>query len=195
MFYHPKEGHGLPHNPFNAIVAPRPIAWVSSRSEDGIDNLAPYSFFNAIAYEPPQIMFSSSSRKDSLNNIETTGVFAVNLVGRPMVDVMNISSGPVAADIDEFDLAGVRKADCATIACPRVLDAPATLECKLSQVVRLAGSDNHMVIGEVIGVHMRDDCIKDGRFDVTAAQLVSRLGYRDYAQVTDVFELSRPKNR
>lgn len=192
MFYRPEDGHGLPHNPFNAIVAPRPIAWVSSRSPDGVDNLAPYSFFNAVAYVPPQVMFSSSGTKDSLSNIKDTGVFAINLVGRALADVMNKSSKHVPADVDEFSYAGITKAECDTINCPRVLDTPATLECKVTQIVQLAGEDNHMVIGEVTGVHMRDDCIVDGRFDVVAAQLMSRLGYRDYMQVNELFELTRP---
>jgi flavin reductase (DIM6/NTAB) family NADH-FMN oxidoreductase RutF len=192
MFYRPENGHDLPHNPFNAIVSPRPIGWISSRSQDGIDNLAPYSFFNAVAYVPPQVMFSSSSRKDSLNNIEATGVFAVNLVGAPMADAMNLSSQAVSADVDEFTHAGLTKADCDTISCARVLGAPATLECKVTQIIRLEGADNHAIFGEVTGVHMRDDCIVDGRFDVITAQLLSRLGYRDYAKVTDLFELARP---
>ncbi|MEM5477464.1 flavin reductase family protein [Pacificibacter sp. AS14] len=192
MFYRPEDGHDLPHNPFNAIVSPRPIGWISSRSKDGIDNLAPYSFFNAVAYVPPQVMFSSSARKDSLNNIETTGVFAVNLVGAPMAQAMNLSSQAVSADVDEFVHAGVTKLECDTIACARVVDAPATLECKVTQIIRLEGPDNHAIFGEVTGVHMRDDCIVDGRFDVVTAQLLSRLGYRDYTQVTDLFELVRP---
>ncbi|SEK18953.1 flavin reductase family protein [Pacificibacter marinus] len=192
MFYRPQDGHTLPHNPFNAIVSPRPIGWISSRSADGTDNLAPYSFFNAVAYVPPQVMFSSAGRKDSLNNIESTGVFAVNLVGAPMADVMNKSSQAVAHDVDEFAHAGISKLECETIACARVADAPATLECKVTQIIRLAGIDNHAVFGEVTGVHMREDCIVDGRFDVVTAQLLSRLGYRDYAQVTKLFELKRP---
>lgn len=192
MFYRPEDGHNLPHNPFNAIVSPRPIGWISSRSKDGIDNLAPYSFFNAVAYVPPQVMFASSGRKDSLNNIEATGVFAINLVGAPLADVMNKSSQALPHEVDEFAHAGIAKADCDTIDCARVRGAPATLECKVTQIIRLEGPDNHAVFGEVTGVHMRDDCIKDGRFDVVAAQLLSRLGYRDYAQVTELFELTRP---
>lgn len=192
MFYRPEDGHGLPHNPFNAIVSPRPIGWISSRSKDGIDNLAPYSFFNAVAYVPPQVMFASSGRKDSLNNIEATGVFAINLVGAPLADVMNKSSQAVPHEVDEFAHAGIAKADCDTIDCARVQGAPATLECKVTQIIRLEGPDNHAIFGEVTGVHMRDDCIKDGRFDVVSAQLLSRLGYRDYAQVTELFELTRP---
>ena len=192
MFYRPEDGHNLPHNPFNAIVSPRPIGWISSRSQEGIDNLAPYSFFNAVAYVPPQVMFASSGRKDSLTNIEATGVFAVNLVGAPMANTMNVSSQAVAHDVDEFVHAGITKTECDTIACARVHDAPATLECKVTQIMRLEGPDNHAVFGEVTGVHMRDDCLVDGRFDVVAAQLLSRLGYRDYAQVTELFELTRP---
>jgi flavin reductase (DIM6/NTAB) family NADH-FMN oxidoreductase RutF len=199
MFYEPKNGHGLPHNPFNAIVSPRPIAWIGTRGQDGRDNLAPYSFFNAVAYEPPQIMFASTSRKDdrgdtkdSVANIRDTGVFAINIVAYDARDAMNQTSGAWARDTDEFALAGIKKADCATIDCPRIADAPATLECKLTQIVKLPGDANFAVFGEVIGVHMRDDCVVDGRFDVTRFQPLARMGYRDYTVVRDVFELTRP---
>jgi flavin reductase (DIM6/NTAB) family NADH-FMN oxidoreductase RutF len=195
MFYRPEDGHGLPHNPFNAIVSPRPIGWISTRSADGIDNLAPYSFFNAVAYVPPQVMFATARRKDSLNNIEATGEFAVNLVGAPMADVMNASSQEHAPEVDEFDNAGIKKIECDTIACARVAGAPATLECKVTQIVALEGGEGHAIFGQVTGVHMREDCIIDGRFNVVAAQLLSRLGYRDYAQVTELFELKRPEQR
>lgn len=192
MFYRPQDGHGLPHNPFNAIVSPRPIGWISSRAPDGTDNLAPYSFFNAVAYVPPQVMFASSNRKDSLNNIEATGTFCVNLVSASHAQSMNASSASLPADVDEFEHAGIAKTECETIACARVADAPASLECKVTQILRLAGKDNHMVIGEVTGVHIRPDCIVDGRFDVVQAQLLSRLGYRDYLQIKELFELTRP---
>lgn len=194
MFYRPEDGHNLPHNPFNAIVSPRPIGWIASRSKDGIDNLAPYSFFNAVAYVPPQVMFSSAGRKDSLNNIEATGEFSVNLVGASMADAMNLSSQPLGPAVDEFTHAGLTKIECDTISCARVSNVPATLECKVTQIIRLEGPDNHAIFGEVTGVHMRDDCIVDGRFNVVTAQLLSRLGYRDYAQVTDLFELKRPQD-
>lgn len=200
MFYRPENGHGLPHNPFNAIVTPRPIGWISTRGANGADNLAPYSFFNAVAYEPPQVMFASTSAKpdrdgtkDSVANIRDTGVFAVNIVAFAMRDVMNQTSGSWDKEVDEFADAGIAKADCDTINCPRVADAPATLECKLTQIVQLPGAANFTVFGEVIGVHLRDDCLVNGMFDVTKFQPLTRLGYRDYAVVKDVFSLSRPK--
>ncbi|MGJ8623956.1 MAG: flavin reductase family protein [Yoonia sp.] len=199
MFYEPKNGHGLPHNPFNAIISPRPIAWVSTRGSDGRDNLAPYSFFNAVAYVPPQVMFASTSAKedrgdtkDSVANIRDTGVFAINVVEYAARDVMNRTSGSWDRDTDEFALAGIDKADCTTIDCPRVANAPATLECKLTQIVQLPGVANFAVFGEVTGVHMRDDCLVDGAFDVTRFQPLARMGYRDYSVVKEVFTLKRP---
>ena len=199
MFYEPKNGHGLPHNPFNAIVTPRPIGWISTRGADGQDNLAPYSFFNAVAYVPPQVMFASTSAKadrdgtkDSVANIRDTGVFAVNVVAFADRDVMNKSSGGYGRDVDEFALAGVEKAECSVIACPRVANSPATLECKLTQIVQLPGEANFAVFGEVVGVHMRDDCLVDGMFDVTRFNPLTRLGYRDYSVVREVFSLARP---
>ena len=192
MFYRPEDGHGLPHNPFNAIVAPRPIAWVSTRSGDGHDNLAPYSFFNAIAYSPPQVMFASTSRKDSLNNIDKTGVFAVNIVEFAAREAMNLTSGGYPPGTDEFTLAGLDRSPCDTIDCPRVSNAPAALECRASRIIRLPGDDNHLILGEVTGIHMRDDCLVDGRFDVTRFQPLARGGYRDYSVVGEVFEMHRP---
>lgn len=199
MFYRPEDGHGLPHNPFNAIVTPRPIGWISSRDADGRDNLAPYSFFNAVAYVPPQVMFASTSSKpdrgdtkDSVANIRDTGVFCVNIVSYALRDVMNKSSGGYGADVDEFALAGIEKTECETIACARVAAAPASLECKLTQIVQLPGAANFVVFGEVTGVHMRDEHLVDGQFDVTTFQPLSRLGYRDYARVETLFSLARP---
>lgn len=191
MFYRPEDGHGLPHNPFNAIVAPRPIGWISTRGAAG-DNLAPYSFFNAVAYVPPQVMFSSRGEKDSLAAIRETGVFCVNIVGIDMAVQMNETSAPLPRGTDEFDHAGLAKADCTQIDCPRVAGAPAALECRLTQIVALKGGTDHLVLGEVVGIHMRDDCIVDGRFDVTQFSPVARLGYHDYAAVTDLFTMQRP---
>jgi flavin reductase (DIM6/NTAB) family NADH-FMN oxidoreductase RutF len=191
MFYRPKDGHGLPHNPFNAIVSPRPIGWISTRGPTG-DNLAPYSFFNAAAYVPPQITFASNGVKDSVTNIRATGVFAANIVAEAMFAAMSETSAEVAADVDEFTLAGVARAECSTIPCPRVADAPATLECTLVDIITLRGPDNFLIIGEVTGIHLRDDCLRDGRFDVTAFHPVARLGYRDYTIVRDLVELKRP---
>jgi flavin reductase (DIM6/NTAB) family NADH-FMN oxidoreductase RutF len=199
MFYRPSEGHGLPHNPFNAIVTPRPIGWIATRGADGRDNLAPYSFFNAVAYTPPQVMFASTGvkpdregTKDSVSQIRETGVFAVNVVGFAMRDAMNVTSGTWDRGTDEFTKAGLAKAPCDTIDCPRVAQAPATLECRMTQIVTLQGDANFAVFGEVTGVHMRDDCLVDGRFDVTRFQPLARLGYRDYSVVRDLFSLSRP---
>ncbi|MEO0369869.1 MAG: flavin reductase family protein [Pseudomonadota bacterium] len=199
MFYRPEDGHGLPHNPFNAIVTPRPIGWISTRGADGSENLAPYSFFNAVAYVPPQVMFASTSAKpdrdgtkDSVANIRETGVFCVNIVEYAMRDAMNVSSGPWPREVDEFDHAGLSRTECESIACSRVAAAPASLECKLTQIVQLPGAANFTVFGQVTGVHMRDDCIVDGVFDVSRYNPLARLGYRDYTTVRELFSLNRP---
>ena len=191
MFYRPEDGHGLPHNPFNAIVTPRPIGWISTRGAAG-DNLAPYSFFNAIAYVPPQVMFSSTGAKDSLRNIRKTGVFAVNVVEYAMREKMNLTSGSYPPGTDEFDLAGIKKAACRTINCPHVAGAPAVLECSMTEIVTLKGEANFLTLGEVTGVHLRDDCLVEGQFDVTRFNPVARLGYRDYSVVREVFSMTRP---
>jgi flavin reductase (DIM6/NTAB) family NADH-FMN oxidoreductase RutF len=199
MFYEPKDGHGLPHNPFNAIVTPRPIGWISTRGRDGADNLAPYSFFNAVAYVPPQVMFASTSAKpdregtkDSVANIRETGVFCVNIVEYAAKDVMNQTSGAWGREVDEFADAGIEKAECQTVECARVAGAPASLECKLTEIVQLPGEANFAVFGEVTGVHMRDDCLVEGMFDVTRFNPLTRLGYKDYSVIREVFSLNRP---
>jgi len=199
VFYEPKTGHGLPHNPFNALITPRPIGWISTRGTDGSENLAPYSVFNCVSYDPPQVMFASTASKadrergkDSVGNIIDTGVFCVNVVGFEMRDAMNVTSHMAPRDVDEFDLAGLEREDCATIACSRVADAPASMECKLVKVVDLPGEANIVVFGEVTGIHLRDEYLIDGIFDVTKFQPLARLGYRDYTRVSDVFSLSRP---
>ena len=200
MFYTPDQGHGLPHNPFNAIVAPRPIGWISTRGADGQDNLAPYSFFNAVAYVPPQVMFASTSAKpdregtkDSVANIRETGVFCVNIVGEAQRDAMNQSSGAWPRGVDEFADAGIDRAECKTIACSRVALAPAALECRLIQIVALPGEANFAVFGEVTGVHMRDDCLTDGLFDPGTYRPLARMGYQDYTVVRDTFTMKRPE--
>lgn len=199
MFYRPENGHGLPHNPFNAIVAPRPIGWVSTQNAQGQSNLAPYSFFNAVAYVPPQVMFASTSAKpdqsdtkDTVANIRETGVFCVNMVSSQMQNEMNTTSAPVNRDIDEFDLANIAREKCTVIDCFRVAQSPAALECKLIQIVKIQGDNNFVVFGQVVGIHMNDDCIVDGLFDVTRAGLLARLGYQDYTVVTSAFTLARP---
>lgn len=191
MFYRPTDGHGLPHNPFNAIVSPRPIGWIATRGAAG-DNLAPYSFFNAVAYEPPQVIFASNGTKDSVTAARESGVFAASIVSEAMMRAMSETSAALPRGVDEFLATGVAKAECVTIPCPRVADAPATLECRVVQVITLPGPDNLLVLGEVTGVHLRDDCLRGGRFDVTAFHPVARLGYRDYTVVRDLFEMKRP---
>ncbi len=198
MFYRPEDGHDLPHNPFNAIVSPRPIGWISTRGAMG-DNLAPYSFFNAVAYVPPQVMFSSTSAKDdrgdtkdSVANIRESGEFCVNIVEYAARDAMNQTSGPWPAGDDEFERAGIERAECSQIACSRVANAPANLECRVTQIVKIEGPHNFAVFGEVVGVHIRDDCLVDGMFDVTRFNPLTRLGYRDYSVIREVFSLNRP---
>ena len=198
MFYRPADGHGLPHNPFNAIVTPRPIGWISTR-HGGQDNLAPYSFFNAVAYVPPQVMFASTGTKadrgdtkDSLTLLRESGVFCVNVVAEAARDVMNASAAGLAAGEDEFAHAQAQKAQCETIDCPRVADAPAALECCVTRILRLAGEANYVVFGEVTGIHIRDEFLVDGLLDITRYAPLARLGYRDYAKVSEVFSLKRP---
>lgn len=199
MFYRPQEGHGLAHNPFNALVTPRPIGWISSRDATGRDNLAPYSFFNAVAYVPPQVMFASTSAKpdrargkDSVGNIDETSVFCVNIVGFALRDAMNVTSGSFPRDVDEFERAGLGKIPCETIDCARVAQAPAALECRATQIIQLAGEANFIVVGEVTGIHISENILKDGMVDPLAFQPLARMGYRDYAAVQDVFTLTRP---
>ncbi len=197
MFYRPQDGHGLPHNPFSAIVAPRPIAWVSTRGETG-DNLSPYSFFNGVAYVPPQVVFASlgtkpdrGDTKDSLAQIRETGSFCINLVTFALKEQMNASCAGFAAGVDEFAECGIAKAECETIDCPRVADAPASLECRLVQVTRLLGEANFLLHGEVTGIHIHDSALKSGRYQ--PEDRLVRLGYRgDYAVVSETFEMLRP---
>jgi flavin reductase (DIM6/NTAB) family NADH-FMN oxidoreductase RutF len=199
MFYRPQDGHGLPHNPYNAIITPRPIGWISTRGATGADNLAPYSFFNGVAYEPPQVMFSSTSAKpdrydtkDTVANIRETGVFAVNIVEYAARDAMNRTSGLWSKETDEFIDAGIAKAECATIPCARVADGPAVLECTLTQILRLPGAANFAVFGTVTGIHIRDDILVDGLIDPLRYNPLARMGYRDYTTVREVFTLKRP---
>jgi flavin reductase (DIM6/NTAB) family NADH-FMN oxidoreductase RutF len=197
-FYDPATGHGLPHDPFKAIVAPRLIGWISSRDTEGTLNLAPYSFFGAFATFPAIIGFSSEGRKDSVANIEATGEFVWNLATKPLAEQMNRSSAPVAPHVDEFELAGLTPAPGRNVAVPHVAEAPAALECKLLQVVRLhtldgKPMDNYLSLGQVVGVHINEAYLKDGLFDTHAAQPIMRAGYRaDYAEIGDMFQMFRP---
>lgn len=198
-FYEPGKGHGLAHNPFKAIVAPRPIGWISSLSPAGQANLAPYSFFNAVCDSPPMLYFSTSAaKKDSLNNVEETGEFVVNFVGAVHAQAMNATAASVPRGVDEFVLAGLTPAPCRVVKAPRVAGAIAAMECRLSQVIHLKGADGvevdgWMAIGEVVGVHIDEAYLKHGIFDTAAAQPIARCGYRgDYARVDEIFEMIRP---
>ena len=197
MFYRPESGHGLPHNPWNAIVAPRPIGWISTRGRLG-DNLAPYSFFNATAYVPPQVMFASTGQKpdrpgtkDTVAQIAESRVFCVNIADGALRDAMNASTSAQPAGVSEFALAGVTPAVCETIDCPRVAEAAASIECRATRIIRQAGEANHIVLGVVTGIHIRPDCLEAGRFRPPSGWL-ARLGYKDYCIVTDMFEMDRP---
>jgi flavin reductase (DIM6/NTAB) family NADH-FMN oxidoreductase RutF len=197
-FYEPRLGHGLPHDPFKAIVAPRPIGWISTVNAGGGVNLAPYSFFNAFCDAPPIVGFSSAGRKDSQRNVEATGEFVANLATRRQADAMNKSSAAVSPEVDEMALAGLAAAPSRLVKPPRVADAPAALECKLLLTLPLRDLDGRptghtLVLGQVVGVHIDKAFLRDGRFDMTLARTIARCGYRgDYAEVSAVFEMLRP---
>ena len=200
-FYEPRLGHGLPHDPFKAIVAPRPIGWISTVDGEGRVNLAPYSFFNAFNSNPPIVGFASEGRKDSLRNVEATGEFVCNLATRPLAEVMNRSSTPLPHGESEMELAGIEPAPSRLIRPPRVGAAPAALECRLLQVVPLrdlegGALDTHLVLGQVVGVHIDRAYLVDGIFDLRAARPIGRCGYRgDYAEMGEMFEMFRPTRR
>lgn len=198
MFYETgKRPSILKHDPFKAIVSPRPIGWIGTKAKNGALNLAPYSFFAAIADHPPLVMFSSTGRKDSQRNVEETGVFTTSLAGRALLDVVNLSSADAPAEVDEFSLAGLTAKQGVLVDAPFVGEAYAALECRVVEVKPLKGLDgvlskNTMVIGQVVGVHIRDEAIREGRLDMALVRPLGRLGYMDYADAGDVFELFRP---
>jgi flavin reductase (DIM6/NTAB) family NADH-FMN oxidoreductase RutF len=180
-FYEPSKGHGLPHDPFNAIVGPRPIGWVSTRGKDGSVNLAPYSFFNGFNYIPPIIGFSSTSAKDSLRNCRETGEFVWNFTTRALAEQMNASCAPAAYGVSEFELAGLTALPSRLIDVPRVAESPVHFECKVTQIIELtnhagAKTNGTIVFGEVMAVHISNHLLKDGLFDTFAAGVVLRAG-------------------
>jgi flavin reductase (DIM6/NTAB) family NADH-FMN oxidoreductase RutF len=199
MHYDPRtEPHGLAHNPWLALVAPRPIGWISSVSASGVANLAPYSFFNAMSIDPPFVAFGSGGRKDSLANIEETGCFAINMVTRELGRQMVETSGDYGAEVDEFELAGLTKAPCHSIAVPRVAESPVCIECRLNTRMALVSengtqSRTTVVVGEVVGIHIDDEVIRDGMIDPVAMGLVGRLGYLDYTVIENRFAMPRPQ--
>ena len=203
MFYETNvNNHGLEHDPFKALVAPRPVGWVSTLSKNNEVNLAPYSYFNAVSDAPPMVMISSNQRKDTLTNIEETGEFVCSLATYRLRDAMNMSSAVVDKNVSEFDLATLASADSQLVAPPRVADSPAALECKLWKVLPIpkglsddGASKHNLILGFVVGVYINDEYLSGGLFDSAKAGLIARMGYMDYCHVTpeNTFSLNRPK--
>ena len=199
-YYEPAKGHGLKHDPFNAIIAPRPIGWISSRSAKGDTNLAPYSFFNAFCYHPPIIGFASTGWKDTVNNIRQTREFVWNLATMDLAKQMNATSAQLAPDIDEFEVAGLTAVPSKLVNVPRVAESPVALECKLSEIIRLKGADGReaegwLTLGEVVAVHIDKAFIKDGVYQTAAAHPIVRAGRSgDYFEIRpeNMFVMARP---
>lgn len=204
MFYRcDANDHGLPHNPFKACIVPRPIGWISTVDTAGVANLSPFSFFNAVNERPPMVMYCPNGyhleggEKDSVKNARETGEFVVNLASYELRDAMNASAASVPRSVDEFDLAGVTKEPSTLVRPPRVREAPVHLECAVTDILELPSSDpgwiGRMVLGRVLGIHIRDDLLVDGILRAELLRPLSRLGYKDYAVVDSVFQLDRPK--
>ena len=199
-FYEPCHGHGLAHDPFNAIVGPRPIGWISTCNATGLNNLAPYSFFNAFNYTPPIIGFASIGHKDTLRNIEETGEFAWNLVTQPLAQAMNQSCANVAPDVSEFALAGLTPVPSRLIKAPRVQQSPVSFECRCTQIVQLQTAKGGkvptwLILGEVVAVHIARRLIKDGVYDTATADHILRGGGpADYFTIgpAQLFKMTRP---
>jgi len=199
-FYEPKNGHGLRHDPFNAIVAPRPIGWISSRDSKGNVNLAPYSFFNGFCYVPPIIGFSSTAWKDSVANIQETGAFVWNLATMDLAKQMNATAAHVAHEVNEFSIAGLTAAPSKLVNVPRVAESPVSFECKLTQIVQLQGADGRkanawLTLGEVVAAHIDKAMIRDGVYQTALARPIVRAGRKgDYFEIRQdaMFEMQRP---
>ena len=198
MHYDPRhDHHGLPYDPFYALVVPRPIGWITSVSEEGVVNLAPYSFFNAVSSHPPVVMFSSSGRKDSLRNIEKTGEFVCSLATWDLREAMNQTSGHYAPDVSEPEVAALEMAPSILVAPPRVEASPVALECRYLRSIELTTSegaavDGTVVLGEVVQIHIDERVLTDGRVDLAKVRPIARLGYMDYTVVDTIFSMRRP---
>lgn len=197
-FYEPSKGHGLPHDPFKAIVAPRPIGWISSVAADGSLNLAPYSFFNMFSSHPHLVWFSSEGPKDSATFARETREFVVNLVTRDLVEKVNQSSIDAPRGVSEFEFAGLTPVPSRLVTPPRVAEAHAALECRVTDIYEPKGLDGGsagviVVVGECVGVHIDEAVMTDGLFDIVKAGTTARLGYMDYATVTETFQMRRPR--
>ena len=200
-FYEPRLGHRLPHDPFNSIVGPRPIGWISSIDAQGRLNLAPYSFFNAFNYTPPIVGFASIGAKDTLHNVRATGEFAWNLATRPLAEAMNASCAAVPPEVNEFELAGLTPVASTLIGAPRVAESPVSFECRVTQIIQLQGADGGQVdtwltLGEVVGIHIDPALLKEGVYDTAAAQPILRGGGPgDYFGIgpAQLFQMRRPR--
>jgi len=199
-YYEPKNGHGLKHDPFNAIIAPRPIGWISSRDGKGNVNLAPYSFFNGFCYKPPLIGFSSTSWKDTVQNVQDTGEFVWNLATLDLAKHMNATAAHVAPDVSEFQIAGLTAVPSKLVNVPRVAESPVAFECKLTEIIQLKGANGEkanawLTMGEVVAVHIDKAMIRDGVYITALAKPIVRAGRKgDYFTVKpeDMFEMVRP---
>jgi len=203
MFYEPeKNNHGLAHNPFKSCVVPRPIGWISTLGADGVPNLAPYSQFQNLTFDPPYVMFAANQttdgrRKDSVVNAEQSGEFVYNMVTYDLREAMNLSAQQVEPDVDEFELAGVTKAPSRFVKAPRVAESPIQFECRYHQTIRLPGHGTmgtvDIVIGRVIGIHIKDEFIQpDGKLNILKIRTIARLGYYDYTVIESIFEMIPP---
>ncbi len=205
MYYDPdRNDHGLPHNPFKSCVVPRPIGWISTVSADGVHNLAPYSQFQNLTFDPPYVMFSANEtgegrRKDTVVNTEQTGEFVYNMATYDLREAVNRSAMQVPPEVDEFELAGVTKAPSVRVKPCRVAESPVQFECTYHQTVRLPGNSPtgtvNIIIGRVVVVHIKDEVLRpDGRIDIARIRPLARLGYYDYTAVDSVFEMTIPGN-
>jgi flavin reductase (DIM6/NTAB) family NADH-FMN oxidoreductase RutF len=203
MFYEPeKNNHGLPHNPFKSLIIPRPIGWISSQDINGNRNLAPYSYFNALCDNPPMVMFSTTNSrsegiiKDTLHNVETQGEFVVSMATYDLREKLNLTSAPLASDEDEIAFTGLEVLPSKLVRPPRVKGSPVHLECIYHQSIHLPvnskGDTNRVVIGRVIGIHIDDTLITDGKIDVLKIKPIARLGYMEYAVIDNLFNMQRP---
>lgn len=199
MFYKPHERDRtlLPHNPLTAMVAPRPVGWMSTRSAAGAINLAPYSFFNAVAYTPPMVIVSSDGWKDTLTFASETREFVWNMATWDLREKMNLTSAELIRGDNEFDFAGLEMAPSKLVKPPRVAASPVSFECKVSKVIPVVDAsgiemNNHIIMAEVVGIHLDEHYIRDGRLDTAAIKPIARCGYHDYTVVTELFEMKRP---
>jgi flavin reductase (DIM6/NTAB) family NADH-FMN oxidoreductase RutF len=203
MFYEPvKNNHGLAHDPFKSCVVPRPIGWISTLGVDGVPNLAPFSQFQNLTFDPPYVMFAANQttdgrRKDSVVNAEQSGEFVYNMVTYDLREAMNLSAQQVPPEVDEFELAGVTKAPSKLVKAPRVAESPVHFECRYYQTISLPGNSAmgtvDIVIGQVIGIHIRDEFIQpDGKLNILKIRPIARLGYYDYTSVDSIFEMIIP---